>query len=322
MRTLFTTFVLLLAAWPLSAQDARLLKHFEYDRDEALEVHEMGIEMRGDVAVHDISYISPKGGRVPAYVVVPSGRGPFAAIVWGHWYMPGSEFRNRKEFLAEAVALAPSGVISILPDGPIARPGHVEDTTPLNEQQVTDRVQAIIDMRRAVDLLFTRPNVDRTRLAYVGHSYNAEVGAFLTGIDRRFKCFVLMAGSMSDKITVKTEELQKYRREVGPKKFDSFMNKYDWLDQGEYVSHASPAYVFLQYASRETFLTPERAREYASVVSEPKRFKLYDAPHALNAEARRDRIAFLTEQLQLKPLSPEAIAAIPDLVQPPENSKQ
>ena len=28
-------------------------------------------------------------------------------------------------------------------------------------------------------------------------------------------------------------------------------------------------------------------------MSEPKRFKLYDAPHALNAEARRDRLAFL-----------------------------
>jgi hypothetical protein len=52
------------------------------------------------------------------------------------------------------------------------------------------------------------------------------------------------------------------------------------------------------------------------LASEPKQFKLYDAPHALNAEARRDRITFLTEQLNLKPLPPEAIAAIPPLPQP------
>ena len=38
--------------------------------------------------------------------------------------------------------------------------------------------------------------------------------------------------------------------------------------------------------------------------------------HALNAEARRDRIAFLAEQLKLKPLSPQVITSIPDLVQP------
>jgi hypothetical protein len=56
------------------------------------------------------------------------------------------------------------------------------------------------------------------------------------------------------------------------------------------------------------------------MVSEPKRFRLYDAPHALNPEARRDRIAFLTEQLNLKPLPPAVIASIPDLFQPPAPS--
>lgn len=52
-------------------------------------------------------------------------------------------------------------------------------------------------------------------------------------------------------------------------------------------------------------------------VSAPKRFELYEAEHALNAEARRDRIAFLTEQLKLKPLPPKVIDSIPDLYQPP-----
>ena len=55
-------------------------------------------------------------------------------------------------------------------------------------------------------------------------------------------------------------------------------------------------------------------------MSEPKRFKLYDAPHALNAEARRDRIAFSPSNSKLKPLTPAVIASIPDLFQPPEPS--
>jgi hypothetical protein len=119
-------------------------------------------------------------------------------------------------------------------------------------------------------------------------------------------------------VSIKSKEMQDYRQRVGAEKFDAFMAKYAWLDQGKYVSHATPAAVFMQYASQESFLTPERDREYAAVVSEPKRFKLYDAPHALNAEARRDRIAFLTEQLNLKPTPPQVIAAVPELVQPPE----
>jgi dienelactone hydrolase len=317
MRTLLSA-MLFFASLASCAQSPELLKHFDYDPSAPLDIKEVGLEKRGDVAIHDISYASPKGGRVPAYLVIPSGTGPFAAVIWGHWYMPGSEFLNRKEFLEEAVALAPAGVVSLLTDGPIARSGHVEDDTPLNEQQIADRVQQILDMRRGADLLLSRKDVDPARLAYVGHSYNAETGAFLSGIDKRFRAFVLMAGSMSDEVTLKAKELQDYRVKVGAERFDAFMKKYSWLDQGKYVSHAAPAYVFLQYASQERFLTPELTRQYAAVVSEPKRFKLYDAPHALNAEARYDRIAFLTEQLKLKPLDPAVIAKIPDLPQPPE----
>jgi pimeloyl-ACP methyl ester carboxylesterase len=172
-------------------------------------------------------------------------------------------------------------------------------------------------MRRGVDLLLARKDIDPKRVAYVGHSYNAVVGAILSGLDKRFKAFVLMAATMSDEITMKTPEYQDYRQKVGPEKFDAFVAKYAWTDQGKYVSHAAPAIVFLQYAAQEKFLTPDRARQYAAVVTEPKRFKLYDAPHALNAEARRERIAFLTEQLKLKPLSAAKIANIPDLFQPP-----
>jgi hypothetical protein len=172
-------------------------------------------------------------------------------------------------------------------------------------------------MRRGADLLLARKDVDAARLAYVGHSYNAEVGGFLSGIDKRFNAFVLMAGGLSDEVDMKSDEFKQYRQKVGPEKFDAFLAKYAWLDPGKYVSHAAPATVFLQYATKEDFLTPERAREYAAIVSEPKKFNLYDAPHALNAEARRDRIAFLTAQLKLRPLPSALIDAIPDLPQPP-----
>ncbi len=126
-----------------------------------------------------------------------------------------------------------------------------------------------------------------------------------------------MAGSMSDQVDLKSGGFDEFRKQIGPEKFDAFMAKYTYTDQGRFVAHAAPAFVFLQFATQEPFLTPDRAREYEKVVSEPKRFKLYDAPHALNAEARRDRIAFLVEQLKLKPPSPQVIAAIPDLYQPP-----
>jgi dienelactone hydrolase len=309
---------LLLFSSVLSAQDPELVRHFDYDTKAPLELKIVGTQKRDEATVYDITYASPKGGVVPAYLVVPAkGKGPFAAVIWGHWYWSNSEMRNRKQFLDEAVALAPAGVISLLTDGPIARPGYVGDNNPMSEKLNAYKVQQVIDMRRGVDLLLARKDVDPKRIAFVGHSYNASVGATLSGVDRRFKAFVLMAGSISDEVNIKTGGFEPFRQQIGPEKFDAYMASHVYLDEGKFVSHAAPATVFLQYATQEPFLTPERAREYEKIVSEPRRLTIYDAPHALNAEARRDRIAFLTEQLKLKPLPPKVIDAIPDLYQPP-----
>ena len=45
------------------AQSPELLRHFEYDQKAPLDLRETGFEQRGPVAVHDISYASPKGGN-------------------------------------------------------------------------------------------------------------------------------------------------------------------------------------------------------------------------------------------------------------------
>lgn len=312
------SFITVLSSATVFAQDPELVRHFDYDKSAPLELKTLGTEKRGDATVYDITYASPKGGLVPAYLVVPAkGNGPFAGVIWGHWYWSNSEMRNRKQFLDEAVALASAGVVSLLTDGPIARPGYVADNTPLSEKRAADQVQQVIDMRRGADLLLARKDVDPKRLAYVGHSYNASVGAILSGVDHRFKAFVLMAGAISDEVDLRMGGYEQFRQQVGPEKFDAYMASHSYLDQGRYVSHAAPATVFLQYATKEQFLNPDRARAYEKIVSEPKKFKLYEAEHALNAEARRDRIAFLTEQLKLKTLPPKVIDSIPDLYQPP-----
>src|SRR6266404_6441865 len=193
--------ILFLLVLSTRAQDPELLRHFDYDRQMPLGLKQISVQRREHAIVYDITYESPKGGLVPAYLVVPKGRGPFAAVIWGHWYWDNSSMRNRRQFLDEAIVLAQAGVVSLLTDGPVARPGHIESKDPLDERVATDFLQQVIDMRRGVDVLLARRDVDPKRLAFVGHSYNAGVGALLSGVDRRFKAFVLMAGSMSDEIS-------------------------------------------------------------------------------------------------------------------------
>jgi cephalosporin-C deacetylase-like acetyl esterase len=318
MRRLLLAFLLVGVSQFALAQKADSPRAFEYDSKASFETEDIGADFRGDIAIYDLSYANTKGGRVTASLVLPPGKGPFAAIIWGHWCWANSDFHNRKEFLSEAVALAPSGVASLLVDFPIARPGYVVDQDPLSEKHIDELVEQVVAIRRSADLLLSRPFVDQKRLAYVGHSCGASAGAVVSGVDKRFRAFVFMASPISDEAAVKTPQFQEFRQKAGPQKVDAFLAKYSWTDQGKYIAHAAPASLFFQYASKEDFLSPDLAEATAALASQPKQIKIYDAPHALNAEARRDRIAFLAEQLQFKSPSAEAIAAVPDLPQPPE----
>jgi dienelactone hydrolase len=325
---LFACMALLLVSYAL-AQESResLLHHWDYDKSAPLNVKDAGAQNRDGIAIHDITYTSPvgdrgsavgpNGGMVTAYLVVPPGKRPFPAVIYGHWCMPGSEKMNRTEFLEEALVLAHSGVLSLLPDHVMVHPGFVDDQSPLNEKQIAVEVQQDINLRRGADLLLARNDVDAKRMAYVGHSCDGTAGGILSGVDHRFKAFVIMAGQLSDEADKTAKAYQEYRQKVGPEKFDAFTAKYAWMDPGKYVSHAAPAAVFLQYATDEPFLNADIIKQYFAIVSEPKKLKMYEAPHALNAEATRDRIAFLAEQLAFKPPDAKAVAAIPALVQPP-----
>src|SRR5207302_6348691 len=140
---------------------------FEYDSRQSLDIQEKLLHERDRVKVYDLTYASPKGGRVTAYLVVPDGKGPFAGIVFGHWG-PG----NRTEFLAEATLYARAGAVSLLIDYPWVRPNPWRKPLKQADDPESDHqafVQAVIDLRRGLDLLTERAGVDTKRLGYVGH---------------------------------------------------------------------------------------------------------------------------------------------------------
>src|ERR1700689_5126571 len=153
--------------------------HFTYDRGVSLNVKQISVKLRDGVTIQDITYTGSNGDTVPAYLVIPKGSGKFAGIIWGHWLMPGAANANRQEFLKEAVALAPTGVISLLIDAPQARPNFNPTPNPVLV------AQQVVDLRRGLDLLLSRPNVDATRIAYVGHSWDTGTGAILDAADKR-----------------------------------------------------------------------------------------------------------------------------------------
>jgi len=97
IRNVAIGFALFFAS-PALCQQADYVRHFDYDQSASLELKTVGTETRGDVTVYDVTYASPKGGVVPAYLVVPKGKGKFAGVVWGHWYWGNSPCAIAKSF--------------------------------------------------------------------------------------------------------------------------------------------------------------------------------------------------------------------------------
>jgi len=294
---------------PASDTFAEDAKHFDYNAAAPLDVKEISVETRGNVSIHNITYASPAGGVVPAYLVVPKASGKFAAILWGHWMMPNSPTANRKEFLDEAVVLAPTGVVSLLIDAPQAREGF----KPASSSATI--VQQVIDLRRGMDLLLSRQDVDPKRIAYVGHSWNTGTGAILDAVDKRFAAFVFMSGPQSVKELVLNSDAPRMvamRKTADLAKLAQDLQSAAWADAGNYAAHLGPAPVFFEYAMHDEDWCPlQDAKDYYAMSSGQKLAKFYDSTHALNAEARRDRFSFLSNHLALQPLPPAALDSVP-----------
>lgn len=262
---------------------------YEYDSKTPLDVQEKSVEEKEGVQVHDISYASPKEGRVVAYLVTPLGKGPFAGIVWMHWL--GSTNSNRNEFLDDAIASAKKGAVSVLIDGNFPwrkTPSSLDADRALLTQQV-------IDIRRGLDVLLTRTDVDPKRIAYVGHDFGAMYGSILAGIDRRAKSYVLVAGT-----TTFHDWFLTYWKPAPADKQEEYRAGMAAFDPIRYVDHAAPGALFFQFSTSDRFIPNTTAEEFYNAASNPKSVKWYPVPHQMkNDDITNDRLDWLNKQLEL-----------------------
>ena len=271
---------------------------FAYDQTAPLDLRETEVQNIDRISIHDISYVSPKGGRVPAYLVVPQGKGPFAAIEFVHWGQG-----NRTEFLSEALLYARGGAICLLIDAPSNRPDSQSGPSFMEnpERDYQEFVQLVVDIRRGLDVLLARGDVDKTRVAYVGHSLGATWGGTLAGVENRPRVYVLMGGlpnltdfsgedSFSKRVREKYsgEQIKNYKAVMGP------------IDPEVFVRHAAPAHLYFQFARWDRYITRSFAERYVAAASQPKLARFYDTSHEFNdVQSQCDRASWIVTELNL-----------------------
>jgi dienelactone hydrolase len=279
---------------------------FEYDRALPLGREESSSVMKESCTVRDISYNSPHGGKVPAYLVVPSTDGPFPAVVFMH---PGQG--NRRTFLSEAEHLASKGVISLLIDAPFV---HGEVPIDVSEERVAEGLvdirqytQTVVDLQRGIDLLTRFENVDVHRIGYVGHSYGATWGGVLAGVEERVKTYVLMAGFSRVSKWHRTSDhplAGLVRRYISRERLNHFLSALEPMDAVHYIKHAAPASLFFQFAYDDEFISKDQADTFYTEASSPKEVAWYDTDHLFSKcdAAYRDRTQWIIEQLGVEGL--------------------
>ena len=269
---------------------------FNYDQTKPLDVKETASEKRGDVTVKTISYSSPVTAKpIGAYLVVPAGDGPFSAVEYVHWYDPSQPNSNKTEFLDEAVMMAQKySVESILVDTMWSDPDWYDKGRTL-ASDYDDAIRQVIELRHGLDVLLAQPNVDASRVAYVGHDFGAMYGALLSGVDHRARAYVFIAGAsdfnnwMLFGVDDNTPGLAAYKA------------KMETIAPTVYVALTTPSAIYFQDGTQDNYTPQSDMDAFLAAANEPKDIKMYKSDHAMASDAiRTDRINFLVDHLDLQ----------------------
>jgi len=235
---------------------------------------------------------TPFGYRRAAELFQPEGEGSYAAILYVHWYEPESRDSNRSQFEEEAKEMARGGAVCLLVETLWSDPDFFIKRTQQDDMQ--NSTEEVVNIRRAIDLLLSQPNVDAKRFAYVGHDFGGMYGVLAGSLDQRLTQYVVMAA------TPRFPDWYLYGPKLEGEARESFIRQISEIDPITHVPNLSPASVFFQFATDDPHVPMERAEEFFVAAKEPKEMKLYQAGHGLNEEATRDRKVWLKEKLMLK----------------------
>jgi len=275
---------------------------FSYDRSKPVDLRDQGVVNKHyPIAIHDVSYASPPcqgdgeagdlcksaGGRVPAYLVVPPGKGPFPAVI----YLHGSG-GDRVELLAPATWMAARGAVALTVDDPFARDPNLQvEQGMAGIQHLHDiYVQEIEDLRRAVDLLQSLPYVDGKRIAFVGFSGGARMGAILAGNEPRIRAFDLISGGGVPAKAFVDAAPESAKKGVA--------RAFAGLDNLAEIRRAHAHFLF-QDGLQDAIVPHGQLVALAAAAPQPKEVRWYRTGHEPNKQALADQLAWLSRELGL-----------------------
>lgn len=282
------------ATTPSTAQDPASV--FDYAVTAAIELDTVRQADQGTVRMYTVSYRSPGGNRVTGLLAVPAGEGPKPALVLMHG-LPGNA-QGAMNLLG--LDYARRGAVALAIDAPWVRRGGLPDLT---VRDSVEQVQLMQDLRRAVDLLVARPDVDAGRIGYIGGSYGGAMGALFVGIEKRLRAanlFVPDGGLVAHFTTADGTPIGPLAGAT-PGARERWLEAMDPIEPIRFVGRSSPTPLLIQNGRQDQLVANDDAEALHAAAGEPKRIIWYDFGHGLGShpQARADRLAFFVEHLNI-----------------------
>jgi formylglycine-generating enzyme required for sulfatase activity/predicted esterase len=175
---------------------ALVRQSFDYDERE-LDVREESAEDVPQAWRHEVVSVAAAYGdeRLPIHLFLPLDvEPPYQAVL----YFPPSSARFLRDSsnpnFPMGYFIPKSGRALIYPIYKGTYERRIDQWGPNEARDLT--IQQGKDLRRTIDYLETRTDIDSDRLAFYGVSWGANLGPVMTAIERRFGASVLLAGGL------------------------------------------------------------------------------------------------------------------------------
>jgi serine/threonine protein kinase/dienelactone hydrolase len=191
---------------PLSDEEFQIYKGlYEYDRTNLNAVVESIDDSSPFWRKEKITFDATYGGeRVTAYLFVPKKvEPPYQTVT----YFPGSSATRNRSFqglpqrdYTEFIIMSGRALLYPVYKGTYERPvasGLEMSIASAARAPMAHRdwiIQMAKDLRRSVDYLDSRPDIDKGRIAYYGFSWGACLGPIMLAVEERFKAAVFAVG--------------------------------------------------------------------------------------------------------------------------------
>ncbi|MBS1792802.1 MAG: protein kinase [Acidobacteria bacterium] len=243
------------------------LTHYEYDKKplnaKTVETTETDAWTR-----EKVTFAGEGGEQAIAYLYLPKNYPRPLQVI--HYVPPGDVVRGLRslpdsiEMFVAPFIKSGRAVFAVVLKGYVERvfpPGYVlpdNSTVEFRKQMVN----WITDLRRGVDYLETRDDLQKDRIGFLGISNGANVGLVLTAVETRYKTLVFESAGLEKDFLTRTPE-------TSPIKFASQIRTPKLVINGRYD---------------ETFPLNTDAKPLFKLLREPKKIILYDGGHIPTVE--------------------------------------